>query len=1505
MRARARIFAGGVACAGAVILCSLARGEFPYPHRVREGGEIDDTQALPGPKPPGTDPAAVTYLLPTTRSGGDPSPAETDRTGEQRGWIGRFVIFEELGAGGMGQVFAAYDPDLDRKVALKLVQRPPDGAGNGDWQARLVREAQAMAKLSHPNVVTVYEVSAHAGQVFLVMELVEGRDLARWLVTPRSWQRIVEVFRAAGEGLAAAHAAGLVHRDFKPANVLVGDDGRVRVADFGLVGTRTARPAGEQTSPTSDLLSRDLTHFGAVIGTPAYMAPEQISGATTDERSDVFSFCVALWEALYGMRPFAGETMTGRLAAIRRGEIREPPESTAPRWLRPLLLRGLSDEPGDRWPGMRPLLDALARDPERERARRRRSALLVTLVLALGGALVYGGSALWSRYRAHAREAAAQRHLDVALARLDALRAEGRKVEANATVDAFVADPEHTGTRAQVKALRWRADQRRSGGDIDGALDAYSEAYAAARDPDEAGEVLLGLATLFREGRAWGPLTWVLASLEQLGPALHARTASLRIDAALVRRAFATVAEIDPSLTGLASVLGQAQRSERRATRAQVIDLEGDGAPEVALFETIGPAAKVTLTRATAGLPVVAVVDAEPGQVVDRMVVAGGPGRAHMIVGVGDMQRRLMGWSGERWEVEASWRGSVAHDTASGDLDGDGVDEIYVGSGPYDRRLVGLRRAGAGWAEFSPSPAIDATRSDVNAVLIGDADGDDRPELLIGLGPWQAYDLRVLRPGAAGQPFEQVARRKLGTIDDVLILPTSEGPLIAVAKSPEVLYASPTMFPEGDHTGAAPGLYLFRLRGRSLEEVAFAAIEPTLRLRSLAVADLDGDGRAELLGDLSPVAGTASELVIFHHGAQGLTQRRIARLVLLAALDLDDDPADELLVADAQDDFRVWTLGVGDERLPELDLGRPQLGVDPPAALAEDLALRRQWVHAGELAGLGLVGAAGRRYAELARALPQGQVRDAALVQAAELATAAGDFAGAAARFEEAARGSGQEALFERAADHYEQSGRFDDAVRVLAEVPRASDAVQQRLRRHIEWLASEREYVLDRPLDPAWRLHDPIALRHDRVRGVLIADLMAPAPVLALPVRVLPDFVLRVELSLATIDFGGSFSLRLRPDDARLAPLEISAYRSGAAHGTEGVQLIFRIVGTDPTVSIPAPQPGDRLTLELSQLATPGEQRLTLAVNDVPIDEYRHSITTPFTGPAQLELLRSDPLGGAVATAPWSRVELRRLVTRGLAVTPAPTGPWDAARSMLVEGEGAAALAALDAAASTSTAPEELPLWRVLALLAADEAPQAAAVLVGTPGLQARDSPAYKIVLRLLRARSDAFAPVLRAAVGPGYLQIFDDAWRDAILGGQFDVPLMRALLEHPPRLDDDDTALPDREQRRLVVSILQLTRAAIYAELRHTASAHQALERVDLDLVVAQLPDLHKRLGMLLLRLAVLDLADDHIDHVFAHLATARALWSPEMFTDLLRAAPGLQALHSDPRWRALLGE
>jgi WD40 repeat protein/predicted Ser/Thr protein kinase len=295
--------------------------------------------------------------------------------------IGRFTIVRELGAGGMGVVYVAYDEQLDRRVAVKLLRRAETDT---QGKARLAREAQAMARLSHPNVVTVHEVGTHQDQVFVAMEFIDGADLRKWLAQQgRGWREIVEAFRQAGEGLAAAHAAGIVHRDFKPDNVLVGNDGRVRVADFGLAHALDETLDDEQREPTTSSsnqfgLGQSLTRTGALMGTPAYMAPEQYAGKRTDARTDQFAFCVALWEGLYRRRPFSGVNLVALSTAIIDGRIDEPPdELDVPAWLRAALLRGLSPKPDERWPSMRALLDVLGNDPQVRRRRRVRLAAIV------------------------------------------------------------------------------------------------------------------------------------------------------------------------------------------------------------------------------------------------------------------------------------------------------------------------------------------------------------------------------------------------------------------------------------------------------------------------------------------------------------------------------------------------------------------------------------------------------------------------------------------------------------------------------------------------------------------------------------------------------------------------------------------------------------------------------------------------------------------------------------------------------------------------------------------------------------------------------------------------------------------------------------------------------------------------------------------------------------------------------------------------------------------------
>jgi tetratricopeptide (TPR) repeat protein len=298
--------------------------------------------------------------------------------------LARYILLGQLGSGGTSLVYRAFDPELDRKVALKLLQPRKSGGDRG--RKRLHREAQAMAKLTHPNVVTVHDVSlyeeldlgldaAFHGEVleippsgvFIVMELVEGGDLRRWLNRRhRPWRAVLEVMLGAGRGLAAAHEVGIVHRDFKPGNVLIGDDGRVLVSDFGLARPATpsnvASPDGPAPSPSWDDAGNDvLTREGAVLGTPPYMSPEQHAGDGSDPRSDQFGFGVTLYEALFGVRPFSG-SMGEMLRAKQAGRLRPIPTSAeVPARVVAVIERSLRPDAKDRYPTMTELLEALER----------------------------------------------------------------------------------------------------------------------------------------------------------------------------------------------------------------------------------------------------------------------------------------------------------------------------------------------------------------------------------------------------------------------------------------------------------------------------------------------------------------------------------------------------------------------------------------------------------------------------------------------------------------------------------------------------------------------------------------------------------------------------------------------------------------------------------------------------------------------------------------------------------------------------------------------------------------------------------------------------------------------------------------------------------------------------------------------------------------------------------------------------------------------------------------
>jgi serine/threonine protein kinase len=387
--------------------------------------------------------------------------------------LGAYALEERLGSGGTAVVYAARDTRLDRRVAIKLVRAHQTPEGSDSQQGRLLREAQALAQLTHPNVVTIHDVGEYApgdlderlgapeSGFFLVMELVDGETLARWLAAQRrSWQEVLAVFLPAAEGLVSAHAAGILHRDFKPSNVVVGADGRVRVLDLGL-----ARLAGSprESDPPRSLADRGsdvaaefgtMTAEGSVMGTPAYMAPEQHEGNEVDERTDVFAFCVSLWEALAGSRPYRG-SMSELARAKRAGAPVFPRAVRIPRWLRRAVERGLAPEPSSRWPDVA----SLARDLKRGIRRRRRR-----FILALASPFLAVAATLGAQELAEQRAIAA---CDATLAELSGVWDAPRRAQTRKTFSSSGLPYAETTSRSTIASLdsyasEWKDARRAS-----------------------------------------------------------------------------------------------------------------------------------------------------------------------------------------------------------------------------------------------------------------------------------------------------------------------------------------------------------------------------------------------------------------------------------------------------------------------------------------------------------------------------------------------------------------------------------------------------------------------------------------------------------------------------------------------------------------------------------------------------------------------------------------------------------------------------------------------------------------------------------------------------------------------------------------------------------------------------------------------------------------------------------------------------------------------------------
>jgi serine/threonine-protein kinase len=563
----------------------------------------------------------------------DSSPAAATANPHSQRWLrrgtdlGRYIILDRLGGGGMGDVYAAYDPELDRKLAIKLLH--PEAAATVEGPAMLIREAQAMARLQHPNVVAVYDIGTFQLQLFVAMELLDGMTLSRWLEQrPRSVGEVLDVFVPAGRALAAAHAAGIVHRDFKPDNVMITSDGRVRVLDFGLAraagGGGLPRAAPSPAEPRGVAVERGtdgvLTRTGALVGTPSHMSPEQWRKQPADARSDQFSYCVALWEALFGARPFQAQTLPELGTRVLAGEL--PPvdsDGKVPAWLREVVARGLRVDAAARHPSMDALLAALGSDPEARRRKRWRVASFAAGLMVLAGMVAFAAAA---------RAPTALRQCEAAARRVDAVWNDAARARVRS---AF---------RATGRSYAAATAQR-----IDELLDRYAarwggariEACAATRLRGEQSERLMDLRTACLDRRLGelGALVEVFAAgvdVEVLDKAAAAASQLISVDGCADTQALA--ATVPPP--------------EAPALRRDVARLRDRLAQANALAQAGKLAAALTATQGIA-------VDAEPLAYPDV--------RAEALLQRGELEEETGSWKAAEETLTAALRyAATAHD---------------------------------------------------------------------------------------------------------------------------------------------------------------------------------------------------------------------------------------------------------------------------------------------------------------------------------------------------------------------------------------------------------------------------------------------------------------------------------------------------------------------------------------------------------------------------------------------------------------------------------------------------------------------------------------------------------------------------------------------------------------------------------------------------------------------------------------------------------------------------
>ncbi|MDC0666471.1 serine/threonine-protein kinase [Nannocystis radixulma] len=1009
--------------------------------------------------------------------------------GEAPARIGRYALAGPIGRGGMGVVYLARDEVLGRRVAVKLLD---SGAAPATQQARLLQEAQALARLAHPNVVTVHEAGEHAGRIFLAMEFVPGDTLRAWQrERVRDRAELLAVAVQAGHGLAAAHDAGLVHRDVKPDNIMVGADGRVRVMDFGLARLAHTRAGDDElASPPSP---GPLTQVGAVIGTPGYMAPEQRRGAIVDVSGDIYSFCVVLYELLAGERP-GGEAPQAVL--VRRG---------VPAWLAAVVARGLLDDPAARWPTMHALLVALEQDPIARRRRRLRIAGIVALTGLVAAALVLGGLA-W--------RAAIQRARVEQLAE-DRLAAIGQVEDREAAFAAFVADPAHRGTRAVAHAWQRRGDEARAAGRSDEAIAAYARAYVDAAHPDDVTATLRSLAAAFQADGDGPALAPVVAELRARGvddDELRAQS----VFAALALRDLPGALADTPADSPWRPLLAALAAGHPRPTEMfwPVYALPPGGPAAYAFASASGETVLLD----------------------DRLAEVGrrpfGPNPPF------GTTRKLVGGT-DLIDLDAPdvvlWR--AEHPVAYGATLRAGPGRPPVNLFQYIWPHLGFYRLveapGQSISAAVAHAGTHATEAAWEAAWSGDLDGDGREELIASFEN-PTYDLRVFDLDDDGA-LRLRWRGPAGFVRGIAGVRRGDEHLVAVVR--DALDTAPDVYPEPPHLGGPPGVELLRWDGEALRPVAHVP-SPHLDIHafshSLLAADLDGDGDDELIQCFR--RGEDHGVLLARVTGDGGEARMIGGLDALLVVQSDDDLADELVVR-LEAGQGTWVLGDGETAMPAVP---PAFGPGATFPVDDDPWLAERTVHAEALARMGRAREAAAAYADFARMTADPDVRGRLLARAAALWSVVGDdeqvlaidarladdprlgataLARSVAALDRLGRHVEAHAAAVRLAAHPARSDA--EAAQAAAQIARLEPLVRPGARIDVDFADLAR-----------WHVERPAGLRRGPGRGELALTAVGPAPAAWLPLEWDGEaLALEVELDADRLESGACLSVEVQDE--------------------------------------------------------------------------------------------------------------------------------------------------------------------------------------------------------------------------------------------------------------------------------------------------------------------------------------------------------------------------------------